>query len=142
KDSRIGTYGALAIVLALLARWSCIAALPGPLLVAALAAAGAASRAPMALAMVLMPPARSLGLSAGAGRPPAAAAAAGLLLAALAALLLLGWPGLLVTLAALAGAALAALLARAKIGGQTGDVLGAMQQMAEIAALATALAAR
>jgi adenosylcobinamide-GDP ribazoletransferase len=39
---------------------------------------------------------------------------------------------LLVIAGAAAGAALPALLARRRLGGQTGDVLGAVQQSAEI----------
>jgi adenosylcobinamide-GDP ribazoletransferase len=55
-------------------------------------------------------------------------------------LILAGGAGLLAVLwAGLVTVAVAAL-ARAKIGGQTGDILGATQQMAEIAVLASLLA--
>ena len=43
---------------------------------------------------------------------------------------------LMMALAAALAAAAVALTARAKIGGQTGDILGATQQMAEAACLA------
>ena len=45
-----------------------------------------------------------------------------------------------VALAALAGGAAAALIAQRQIGGYTGDVLGAVQQAAEVAALLAAAA--
>jgi adenosylcobinamide-GDP ribazoletransferase len=135
RDSRHGTYGVAALTLALLAKWSLLAALSGPEAVAALAAAAALGRAVMGPALRWTPPARRDGLGAGAGRPAAAPAlAAAALGAALA--LALGAPP-----AALAAAALAALavvaLARRLIGGQTGDVLGAAALLAEIAALGT-----
>ncbi|WP_232830511.1 adenosylcobinamide-GDP ribazoletransferase [Oceanicella sp. SM1341] len=135
KDSRIGSYGAVALVLVTLARWSALAALPGWSPVAALALAAAASRAAMAVAMRL-PNARGEGLSAGVGRPPLAALALGTGLCLLGGGLALGLAGLLACALAAAGGAAVCLLARARLGGQTGDVLGATQQIAETAALA------
>ena len=140
KDSRIGSYGVLALLLITLIRWS---ALTG--LVAAgahwpaLIAAGALSRAPMAALMWAMPNARQGGLSHSVGRPGiatvgiGAALALGIALAAGGAAIALG----MVLAMALPVAALA-LLARARIGGQTGDILGATQQLAEAAALSAA----
>ncbi|MFN4129722.1 MAG: adenosylcobinamide-GDP ribazoletransferase [Paracoccaceae bacterium] len=139
KDSHIGSYGTLALLLASLATWSAIAALLDGGAYAAIMAAGALSRAPMALIMALMPQARAGGLSHSVGRPPVWVA----LVAAAVALLIAAPLGLLAgAMAAAAGsAALAvALLARARIGGQTGDILGASQQMASLAALGVAAA--
>jgi len=68
----------------------------------------------------------------------ALAAAAALIVAAMvsrAAVLLAGTSGAAAVAAAALGAAVMARLARARIGGQTGDILGAAQQVAEIAAL-------
>lgn len=137
KDSRIGSFGALALLLVTLARWSALAALiAGGPYVAALLAAGALSRAPMAVIMALLPNARGSGLSQLTGRPALLTAALAVTLALAAGLALVGWQ-------ALAAAAVAALLcaglalsARARIGGQTGDILGASQQIAEAAVLA------
>ena len=131
KDSRIGAFGAVALVLALGLRWQAIAALPPALLVPALAAVGAASRAAMLAAMRWMPPARAGGLSAATGLPPAATVWLGLALG-LVPLLPLA-PLALLTLA-LAPLPLA-WLAQRRIGGQTGDVLGGVQQLAEIGCL-------
>lgn len=138
KDSRIGSYGGLALMLAVLARWSALAALMsagawGLALVPAIA-----SRAVMGLVMAGLPNAREGGLSARHGRPSWAAALAGGGLALLGGLWLAGFGALGLALAAgLAGAGVA-LVARAKIGGQAGDVLGATQVLAELAALALA----
>jgi adenosylcobinamide-GDP ribazoletransferase len=140
RDSRIGSYGVLALVLTLLVRWSSLAALPPAALLPVLAAAGALSRAPMGLGMAVLPFARAGGLAVAVGRPPLPAAVLGLVLSLLAAAVLLGSAAALPALAGLAAAAAVACLARAKIGGQTGDVVGAMQQAAEATALAAAAA--
>ncbi|SNS46649.1 adenosylcobinamide-GDP ribazoletransferase [Tropicimonas sediminicola] len=139
KDSRIGSYGVLALVLAIGLRWSLLAAL-GPLLLAPLLGAALLSRAAMTGVMAALPNARTDGLSRSIGRPGAGAAVLAMALALGLSLALLGPQALL--LAALAGlASLAcAALARAKLGGQTGDILGATQQVAEIVTLATAAA--
>lgn len=137
KDSRIGSFGALALLLVTLARWSALAALiAGGPYVAALLAAGALSRAPMAVIMALLPNARGSGLSQLTGRPalPTAALAAALALAA--GLALVGWQALAAAAVAAVLCAGLALSARARIGGQTGDILGASQQIAEAAVLA------
>ena len=131
RDSRIGTYGAVALVLSLLARWSLLAG-TSPW---ALVAAGVASRAAMVPVMQALPHARSDGLSHAAGRPTAWGTGVALALAALA-LGPFGLPGLAAAGLAAGTAWGLARLARAKIGGQTGDVCGAVQQGAEIAVLA------
>ncbi len=142
RDSRIGSFGAIALMLALLARIGALAALEGPALVTAvLIAAGAASRAALPVIMVSLPPARAEGLAAGAGRPHPLRVTAGVAIAILAALALLPPAMAMAGLIAAAGAALAiANLARRQIGGQTGDVLGAAQQLAEIGFLLATLA--
>ena len=137
KDSRVGSYGVLALVLVTLARWSALTALLvhggyGP----ALIAAGAMSRAPMALTMSMLPNARSEGLSHATGRPGPATALTGLALAVAIAAALTGWGTIPVTFAALAVTLWLAFSALRRIGGQTGDILGATQQLAELACLA------
>lgn len=136
KDSRVGSYGVLALVLVTLARWSALTAV----LVygghwAALIATGAVSRAPMALMMALLPNARGEGLSHATGRPSAATALVALALAAAIAVGLTGWTAVPLVFAALGAAILLSFLALRKIGGQTGDILGASQQLAEVACL-------
>ena len=137
KDSRIGSYGVLAIVLAIGLRWSALTAL-APDLLAAMLAAALLSRAAMVAVMATLPNAREGGLSRGVGRPSAGTAMAAALIAGLGGLALLG-PAILVTALAAALAGLAcALIAYRKIGGQTGDILGAVQQISEIAVLVAA----
>lgn len=141
KDSRVGSYGVLALVLATLARWSALTAVlvhmqqgSGPW--SALIAAGALSRAPMALTMALLPNARGEGLSQATGRPSAATALTGLALATGIAVALTGWTAVPLVLVTLAVTFWLAVTALRRIGGQTGDILGANQQLAEIACLA------
>ena len=141
RDSRIGTYGVLALVLSVLARWVLLelALAQGNLLGAAVVA-GVVSRAPMAVLARALPNARGQGLSHGVGRPSARAAGIGIA-AGLLTLLTQGiaHAALGVLLAAAAAASVAAI-ARRKVGGQTGDVLGAAQQLTEIAVLAALVA--
>jgi adenosylcobinamide-GDP ribazoletransferase len=137
KDSRVGSYGVLALVLVTLARWSALTAV----LVygghwAALVASGALSRAPMALIMALLPNARGEGLSHATGRPSPATALLALILAVAIAAALTGWAAVPLIFAALAAALWLAFSALRRIGGQTGDILGASQQLAEAACLA------
>lgn len=140
KDSHIGSYGVLALIVTCLARWSAVVALLAGGYWAALIAATALSRAPMAGLMALLPNARGHGLSATIGRPSGGAA---LVASAVALVLALGLAGTAALPMALAVAGVTiglGALARAKIGGQTGDVLGASQQLGELAALAAACA--
>jgi adenosylcobinamide-GDP ribazoletransferase len=142
RDSRIGAFGAVALVLSLVIR---IGALSAALAHGFWAAAGAlvlaaaVSRAGALAPLALLDPARADGVGAAAGRlePESFAAACG------AAVILALALGLVATgvghaLAGLIGAAIGAgamtALARRQIGGQTGDVAGAAQQWAEIAA--------
>ncbi|MFD1508290.1 adenosylcobinamide-GDP ribazoletransferase [Lacimonas salitolerans] len=136
KDSHIGTYGVLALVLGTGLRWGALTLLfEQGAVVAPLIAAAMLSRAAMPAVMRTLPHARATGLSHHVGRPQAGTVILGGLLALVAAILLLGAaaPGALV-MAACAAAAMG-MVARARIGGQTGDVLGATQQVCEIAVL-------
>jgi adenosylcobinamide-GDP ribazoletransferase len=143
RDPRIGSYGTIALVLALLARAGALVALADPLqVVSALVTAGAVSRAALPAVMVSLPQARSDGLAAQAGRPHPLLAAAAALIAVLIVIACLGETAPAALLAGVAGALAVALLARRQIGGYTGDVLGAVQQGAEIGVLLGVLAAR
>jgi adenosylcobinamide-GDP ribazoletransferase len=104
--------------------------------------AGAVSRGALPAVMAALPAARADGLAAGAGRPHPLRAAAAVAIAALIAALLLGEAAIAALIAGGCGALVVALLARHQIGGHTGDVLGAVQQVTEIAALFGAVAAR
>jgi|FEC22Drversion2_1045045.scaffolds.fasta_scaffold00023_170 adenosylcobinamide-GDP ribazoletransferase len=142
RDSRIGSFGVLALIVAFAIRFGAVTDLATPLSVgAALIASAALSRAAMVTLMWRLPNARPGGLSARVGTPPDRAACEALALGALAALLLLpAWTAVAAVLAAALAAAAVAMLARRQIGGQTGDVLGAAGIAAECAALAAIIA--
>ncbi len=141
KDPRVGSFGVLALVLVTLMRWSALTSVLATGSPWALVAVGALSRAPMAVIMAALPNARCAGLAHATGRPSVRGALIGAALAVACACLFAGWAALPMALAAAATALWLALVARARIGGQTGDILGAAQQLAEAAALAV-LAAR
>ena len=139
RDSRVGSYGVLALIFSVGLRWSALVALADPLAVGT----GADRRRARCRAPSFPPSTAgwtrraSDGLAAGLGGPPGTAGRDG------------GGPRGLHRRAASAASALpviavailAALavggLALRQIGGHTGDVLGACQQIVEIAVLLT-----
>jgi adenosylcobinamide-GDP ribazoletransferase len=142
RDSRIGTFGVLALIFAVATRAGALAYVADPLeALGLLIAACAGSRACVVHAMHVLPMAREDGLAHAAGRPAQSRMLDTLAIGA-AFLLLLGPLGAVLAAAAAMGATLAVeRLARKHVGGQTGDVLGAVQQISEIAILCAALAA-
>ena len=133
RDSRIGSYGVVALILVLGLRASFIAGLPATGAPAALAGVGAMSRAMLPVLMLALPPARTDGLGQSARhRMSRTRVLAGLGLAAL-----IGGATLPAFVPVLLGMAAAAMgwLAQRQIGGFTGDVLGAAQIIAETTAL-------
>jgi len=142
RDSRIGTYGACALILSFALRWSALAAIGKPgSVAAALAVSHAAARAALPMFMWLVPTARSDGLSAGAGRPSGQSAMIAMGLGMLCLISGLGPSGAMigVILLVLAGLIMG-WLAVTHVGGQTGDILGAMEQIGEIAIVLMAAA--
>lgn len=147
KDSRIGTFGASALIVGIGLRVTAIAGLLAAAgagkTALALAASGAVSRAASLILAVKLPPARVEGAAYATGAPTldswyqACLIAGGLSLLALPAG---GFGGLVCALAVAAGLALAAMrFAERHVGGQTGDMAGATQQVVEIAVLLTLL---
>jgi adenosylcobinamide-GDP ribazoletransferase len=141
RDSRIGTYGVCALILSILLRAGALASIAGPWRVlAALIAAHAAARATMPVLMYLLPPARRDGLSFAAGRPPPERIIAAAVLGTVILLICLGlWHGLAALILLAVVIWLMAWLSGNQIGGQTGDVLGAVEQMSEIVILLAAI---
>ncbi|PTQ71326.1 adenosylcobinamide-GDP ribazoletransferase [Celeribacter persicus] len=137
RDSRIGAYGVIALILALLLRFTALSTLAhDDLIVTAMIASAMLSRAALPYLMALMPPARSDGLSVTTGRPPRDAASLGAVVAFMLSWLVVGFaPTVAAASAVVVTTYVAARIAKTKIGGQTGDVLGATQLITEIAAL-------
>lgn len=131
KDSRIGAYGVLALILVMGLRWLGLAQVGW----ADVIVAAAASRAFMPALMAALPHARSTGLSHHVGRPTAVNAGIALLIAAVLAIGLSGGAGLLAMIIAGLVAFALTQAALSKIGGQTGDILGATQVLTEVAIL-------
>lgn len=126
RDSRVGSYGMLALM-AVVGLWTVSVAILEPGLLGFVGAA-MLSRAAMVAAQEILPPARADGmarLAAGDTR------AARVVLAIVVLGAFLVWPG--PSIAALAVGTVTAWRAHRKIGGQTGDVLGAVQLVSETA---------
>ena len=142
RDSRHGSFGVLAIVLSVLLRAAALAAI-GDVIHGGLAliAAHAASRAPLPAVMRALPAARADGLSAMAGTPGTTGVAAAAAIGAIVTLTALGPMRGAISLC-LAGLAIfaVALFARRQVGGYTGDILGAIEQVGEIVILLAASA--
>lgn len=143
RDSRIGAYGGVALMLSLALRIGALATLldriellAAPALLLAAALSRSAALAPLAL----LPPARPDGAGAAVGRPSRRT----LMIAGLVAFILVSFGlylgikpigAMIMILSCLLSAWISTLLARKYIGGQSGDVIGATQQVAEISAL-------
>lgn len=139
RDSRIGSFGVLALILSVGLRAAALAALPPWAGAAALIAAHAGSRGLLPMVMVRLVPARADGLAVQAGRPEGDTALAAAGIGTLIALVALGLTAGAVAMLAAAGAAWAiAALARRLIGGYTGDLLGAIEQGGETVVLIVA----
>lgn len=143
KDSRLGSYGAMAMGLALLLRVAALALIldrMGPLAAASVfIVAAVVSRMSGIHLLATMPPARRDGASASVGRPSERTALLGCGIAAVLALALAfafglpRWGLALGFVFAAANALLVRRLCQRLIGGQTGDIAGATQQFDEIA---------
>ncbi|TNC11099.1 adenosylcobinamide-GDP ribazoletransferase [Methylobacterium terricola] len=143
RDSRIGAYGAAALILSYALRIGALATLADRLgwrVAVVFLAAAALSRTAALWPLCRLPPARPDGAAHAVGRPTGRTHATAWVLClavlALAGLLGLPWLGLcLAGLLAFVAAWTLTRMAARLVGGQTGDVIGASQQMAEIAAL-------
>jgi adenosylcobinamide-GDP ribazoletransferase len=141
KDSRHGTYGVCAVIVLVAARIAAVGSISQPLEAAAiLITAPLIARSGALWLTIALPPARSGGAAAAAGQVTrrnfwigiALAAVVGIATAGFA----VGFPGLAIAFALAAVTALGwTNLCRRLIGGQTGDLIGALQALLEIAAL-------
>jgi adenosylcobinamide-GDP ribazoletransferase len=143
-DSRLGTFGALALIFAVVLKVVALGAIGGSPWRGALAlvCVAAISRALALWHWSATMPARTDGMAASAGRPDSESLAVATLVAFVASVLLLiafHLAAILALLLAAAGVTLFSQLAERQIGGHTGDTIGAAQQISE-ALLFTGLA--
>jgi adenosylcobinamide-GDP ribazoletransferase len=135
RDSRVGSFGVVAVVLVVLGDWAALSGMAPLRALAALLAAAAMARLAVVCVLVWLPYVRPQGLGAAArgARPLGDLVVAGLTAALPIAL---DWRHgvLAAVLVALSTVCLAAL-ARGRVGGATGDVYGAVVEVGQLAAL-------
>jgi adenosylcobinamide-GDP ribazoletransferase len=132
RDSRLGTYGTLALLISFAAKLAALAALPSAMVVPGLIAAHALARSILPGMATLMPQARNDGLAVTAGRPDQAIAITAAGLGVVIALICLPWGTAFAAIVlTMAGAAGMGWLAQRQVGGHTGDVLGGTEQVCE-----------
>ena len=144
QDPRLGSFGVIALVMALALKYQLLAALPFERFAAVSIAAHAASRCSALWVMVRLPYLRDDGPSKSrpmAGRRLSLGAFGFGVMVTLPALAVLGAPSALAVLgtAGVVGAA-AAVWLRRRLGGWVGDILGAVQQCTELAVLMACVA--
>ena len=134
RDSRIGTFGVLVLIFSIGLKVMLLAGFAAPGLAAAtLIGAAAASRGMMPVLMFALRPARVDGLGRDAGRPTKLETGAAVAFAILILFAFFDWqPALLALVLSLGATAMLGWLAQRRLGGYTGDVLGAAQQIAEV----------
>jgi adenosylcobinamide-GDP ribazoletransferase len=142
RDSRIGSYGAAALIVALGLRATLIVALDASgHAEAGLVTAGLLGRSGIAAVLLVLPPARADGLAATAADPPIGRGLVALVLG----FAVFGFWSVVPALLALTATALVAMvmvwLMHRQIEGYTGDGLGATEQKIEAAVLAVLAAA-
>jgi adenosylcobinamide-GDP ribazoletransferase len=136
RDSRIGTFGVLALIMVMGLRWGGIAGLALHNVLGGLICAALLGRLAMVLLLAVLAPARRDGLGAMVARPPKSAVLGALAISIV--IVFLHLPSSM-TLTVLGGSFAAAgvigVLAKRAIGGYTGDVLGAAGLAAETTVL-------
>lgn len=130
RDSRIGSYGVVALTFAITLQASALSQVTTQATIALFLTVGVASRFAMVVLLIWMPPARAEGLGASAHVTSAMSLAPGFLVL-IPLCHALGWQSVvLLTLMGL-GVVGVAVLALRRIKGQTGDVIGAAQLTSE-----------
>lgn len=141
KDSRLGTYGVSAVALALVLPVVALGALSPAQGFGALVVAHSLGRAAALWLMIAMSPARADGLGVGYLTDlPLGRALVGSSVGVAVALSAWGAWGAAAVGCAVAAALLVGVLSQRSIGGVSGDVLGAVEQVVEAATLLTAVA--
>jgi adenosylcobinamide-GDP ribazoletransferase len=139
QEPTVGAFGVTVVAVTLLLRWSALASMDADIWL--LAGLWCLSRTAMVAVMDGLPYARSEGLaSAFAGEGRFFVVPAGALVAAVVVGAAVGWPSMVIVLASWLTVVVVALLASKRIGGFTGDVLGAAAVLAETVGLVVAAA--
>jgi adenosylcobinamide-GDP ribazoletransferase len=142
RDSRNGTFGVLALALSVVVKVACLAQFGGGTGLAVLIATHAMSRAVLAYPLLAFSPVRKDGLGVLAGKPTDNDVWLSVGIGAAIAVVLLIGHGLLVSipapLAVMAATWFGARWIAQRIGGYTGDTLGALEQKAEMVFLVVA----
>ncbi len=135
RDSRLGVYGAIALIFSFAARGGALIALDD-MAPAALVVSHALARGALAVPMRQFAPARGDGITSQAGAVSLGRVFAALIIAAAIASLMFPAPvAQMGLIGAVAAAVMVAYIAKRQIGGLTGDVLGAGEQCAQVAIL-------
>ena len=139
RDPHVGAFAVVGVVCLLLVKLAALTALPGGSRTGALILFPCLSRAAVVLAMRSFPYARREGIGTPFANRGGIGPWIGMLVAPAAALALTGLPGL--ALAALAGgvAWMVGAWATRQLGGVTGDIYGAVNEIAEVAVLGLAV---
>jgi adenosylcobinamide-GDP ribazoletransferase len=135
RDSRVGSYALVALILVIGLKWAALAGLGRDSGALAILVAAVIARAAMVAASAMAPPARPEGLGAMLGAGASRTGLAAALGLALAVALLAGAAGVGALLAGLVATALMVGAMRRRVGGMTGDGFGAVAALAETAAL-------
>lgn len=136
RDSRIGTYGAAALIITIGLRWSGLASLDMWFGFSALIIAHMTGRAAITVPMYFSKYARKEGLGKSVSNGiDINQFSLTLLIPILISFLIAGWQGLLAVVVSMVAAWLVTKWLDNKIGGYTGDGLGAVEQISEITAL-------
>jgi adenosylcobinamide-GDP ribazoletransferase len=132
KDPDHGTYGVMALVLSVVVRVAALSTLGPVVALVLLPTVHALSRGAAVVLIRVLPPASGDGLGAAHVAPGLRGQVVTGVLVTIALGLVLGWWLVPFVLVAGAGTGLVGLLARSRISGFTGDVLGAAEQVVEV----------
>ncbi|MBT5187880.1 MAG: adenosylcobinamide-GDP ribazoletransferase [Kordiimonadaceae bacterium] len=136
RDSRIGTYGSLALILAISLKTSSLYEMSSVNVISALICAAMVSRFMIILVLKFLPPARKESLSTQAGKPSANNIAVAFISTWGVVLLLTDFKtSVIIFICAALSTTILCKITLKQIGGYTGDVLGAAQQISEISIL-------
>lgn len=141
KDPTVGAFGAISIVMSLILRVIALSALAGTHALVFLTSIHATSRGASIGLMALLHPVSKRGLAAAHNGPGLRReAVTGYLVAVVIGFAAVGWWAAAFVVVTTLATALIGLIARKRLGGYTGDVLGAAQQIGEVTSLVLAAA--